>query len=215
MYINRGISSSLSRKFDNVFKRNLFQGQSSKSGIGSSIEQTHEIARLIPELIFNLKIKTILDLPCGDLEWMSNVNLGDAKYLGADVAPALILQLQTRFPDRNFQRINVVKDSIPKVDLIFCRDLFVHLSNRAIRSSIKNIKDSGSLYLATTTFSNRLKNQDLPFLSRSVAWRTINLELSPFNFSPPVQLINEKCTESNGDYSDKSIGIWKISDLPN
>ena len=139
MYINRGISSSLSRKFDNVFKRNLFQGQSSKSGIGSSTEQTHEIARLIPELIFNLKIKTILDLPCGDLEWMSNVNLGDAKYLGADVAPALILQLQTRFPDRNFQRINVVKDSIPKVDLIFCRDLSVHLSNRAIRSSIKKI----------------------------------------------------------------------------
>ena len=82
-------------------------------------------------------------------------------------------------------------------------------------SSIKNIKASGSLYLATTTFSNRLKNQDLPFLSRSVAWRTINLERSPFNFSPPEHLINEKCTESNGVYSDKSIGIWKISNLPN
>jgi hypothetical protein len=214
MYINRGIPSSLSKKFDNVFKQNLFRGLSSKSGIGSSLEQTHEIAQSLPDLITTLNIKSILDLPCGDLEWMSKVNLGSTNYVGGDVAPALIAQLRMQFPNRKFQTLNITRDNLPRVDLIFCRDLFVHLSNQDIKSSIKNIKASGSLYLATTTFTNRRKNQDLPFLSRSVAWRTINLELSPFNFSPPLILINERCTESNGDFSDKSIGIWKISDLP-
>jgi hypothetical protein len=125
--MNRGIPSSLSKKFDNVFKQNLFYGQSSKSGIGSSKEQTYEIARLIPEVISRLSIKSILDLPCGDLEWMSKINLGSAKYMGGDVAPTLIAQLQIQFPDKKFQNINIAKDNLPRVDLVFCRDLFVHI----------------------------------------------------------------------------------------
>ena len=215
MYLNRGLPREFRHKFDKVFQQNLFHGTTSKSGNGSSIEQTQEISRQLPDLISRLNIQSVLDIPCGDLEWMSKVELAGAKYVGGDVAPSLIAHLRTQFPEKEFAVVDISKDSLPKVDLIFCRDLFVHLSNKDVISSIKKIKASGSLYLATTTFTDRSKNQDLPFLSRSVAWRTINLELSPFNFSPPLILINERCTESNGDFSDKSIGIWKISDLSN
>jgi hypothetical protein len=214
MYINRGLPGSLHAKFDKVFRQNLFHGKSSKSGNGSSIDQTQEIAEAIPRFAAQLEIRSMLDIPCGDLVWMSRVNLGDIKYIGADVAPSLILHLKSKYPDRNLQALNIVQDALPKVDLIFCRDLFVHLTNKDIHCAIKNIKASKSQYLATTTFTNRAINRNLPILTRGVAWRTINLELQPFNFPRPKVLIDEKCTEGSGMFFDKSIAIWKISDLP-
>jgi hypothetical protein len=91
--------------------------------------------------------------------------------------------------------------------------LFVHLSNKDIATSLKNIKASNSTYLATTTFLRREPNKDLPIISRGIAWRTLNLQIPPFNFPEPLEVIDEKCTEGNGIYSDKAIAIWKIKDL--
>ena len=209
-----GLPGSLHAKFDKVFRQNLFHGQNSKSGNGSSVHQTQEIAQSIPELIAQLEIRSMLDIPCGDLVWTSKVNLGQVKYIGGDIAPTLILHLKAKYPGREFQALNIVEDTLPKVDLIFCRDLFVHLSNKSIKSAIKNIKASGSQYLATTTFTARTVNRDLPIFTRGVAWRTLNLELEPFNFPKPDILIDEKCTEGDGDFLDKALAIWKIGALP-
>ena len=213
MYINRYVPNALNSKFDKVFQRNLFNGKSSKSGEGSSLVQTQEIARLLPVVMQKLEIKSFLDIPCGDLEWMSRVNFNGTEYLGGDVSPVLIQYLQTTFPTKKFQQINLCKDSLPQVDLIFCRDLFVHLSYKDIKSAIARIRESGSKYLATTTFVKREKNHDLPIFTRGIAWRTINLEISPFNFPAPIHLFEENCTEGNGRFADKAIAIWKISDI--
>jgi hypothetical protein len=212
MYINRG-PISFKRKFDKVFEQNLFHGDSSKSGNGSSRAQTAEISYQIPSLVSQLNISSILDLPCGDLEWMKHVDINGANYIGGDVSPSLISHLKLKFPDREFQILNITKDVLPKVELIFCRDLFVHLSDKKIKLALKNIKSSKSTYLATTTFTERASNKDLPLVTRNVAWRPINLELAPFLLPSPIKLINEKCTEGDGAFEDKSIGIWKIADL--
>lgn len=42
----------------------------------------------------------------------------------------------------------------------------------------------------------------------------LNLEKPPFNLPTPTALLNEKCEEAGGGYDDKSLGAWKISDLP-
>ena len=214
MYLNRGLPKPLRYKFDKVFQQNLFHGLVSKSGNGSSIEQTHEISRQLPDLISNLNIQSILDIPCGDLEWMSKIELNGAKYLGSDVAPSLIAHLEIRFPEKEFSVLDISKDSLPTVDLIFCRDLFVHLSNQDIKLSLRNIKKSKSTYFATTTFVNRESNKNLPYFTRGVAWRTLNMEIAPFYFPKPQVLINEKCTEDFGGYSDKSLGVWLVKSLP-
>jgi hypothetical protein len=214
MYINRGLPGALRAKFDKVFEKNLFHGETSKSGKGSSLEQTFEISRALPRLIRELEVKNILDVPCGDLQWMSNVNLSEVNYIGGDVAPSLISHLQSKFKSKEFRVIDITTDTLPKVDLIFCRDLFVHLSNRDINRAISNIKLSGSRYLATTSFSDRLKNEDLPIITRGIAWRPLNLEKAPFNFPVPVISIDEKCTEGDGQFADKKLVIWEIKNLP-
>ena len=113
MYINRGLPGSLSKKFDKVFLHNLFQGQSSKSGNGSSLHETQEIAQAFPRFAAQLEIQSMLDIPCGDLTWMSQVDLGQIRYIGGDVAPSLIAHLTNSYPDKEFHILNIVQDQLP------------------------------------------------------------------------------------------------------
>jgi hypothetical protein len=39
------------------------------------------------------------------------------------------------------------------------------------------------------------------------------MELAPFNFPPPIELINEGCTEGDNLFADKSIGLWRLQDI--
>jgi hypothetical protein len=104
----------------------------------------------------------------------------------------------------------VAKDSLPAVDMVFCRDLLVHLSYADAFAALRNLRASGSTYLFTTTFTRRSRNFDIPTTGE---WRPLNLQLAPFGFSEPLTLINEKCTEGDGSWSDKGLGLWRISDL--
>ena len=106
-------------------------------------------------------------------------------------------------------KIDLIKDALPDADILHCRDCLVHLSYSDILEAIKNIKRSNISYLLTTTFSECEMNQDIV----TGDWRIINLEKAPFNFPTPLKLINEKCTEGDGTYADKCLGLWKISDL--
>jgi hypothetical protein len=44
-------------------------------------------------------------------------------------------------------------------------------------------------------------------------WRPLNMQLPPFNFPNPICIINEKCTEGEGEFKDKSLGLWRLKDI--
>ncbi|MGH8131321.1 MAG: hypothetical protein ACRES3_10755 [Steroidobacteraceae bacterium] len=44
-------------------------------------------------------------------------------------------------------------------------------------------------------------------------WRPLNLQPPPFGLPPPLRLINENCTEGNGAYRDKALGLWDLTTL--
>ena len=197
-------------RFRDVFYNNRFGGRESVSGPGSSLEQTRIVRQELPKLIDELQIDTFLDAPCGDFNWMKEVELGVKKYIGADIVKDLIENNRKVYENeiRKFIVLDIVKDHIPVVDLIFCRDCFVHLTFKEITRSLRNIIRSKSKWLLTTTFVNLNSNEEL-----STGWRAVNFQVPPFNFPPPVMIINEKCTEQDGKYFDKSLGLWKINDI--
>ena len=216
MYINRGpFKFNLKNKFSKVFAKNLFQGSESLSGAGSDLVQTGAISRRLPELMQQLEIRNFLDVPCGDFNWMSKIKFSNVHYTGSDVVPEIIKKLSKEHSGnfRKFKELNIVREVPDSYDAIFCRDLFVHLSNKEILNAIDNFRKSGSRYLITTTFTEVTKNSNLPIVTRSVGWRPINLNLKPFNFPTPITLINEECTEYNGKFSDKSLGVWDLTHL--
>lgn len=203
---------NLQDKFSHIYSRNIFGGKESRSGEGSDMLQTTEIRRVLPGLIQEFHVQTFMDAPCGDLFWMRATQLGVKKYIGVDIVKELVGENRREFGDESHEFLcrNLAQDELPCVDMIFCRDCLVHLNFADIKSVLLNFKRSGSRYLLTTTFTGRDKNVDL--VGKDI-WRTLNLQVEPFNFPPPLKLINEKCSEDNGAYTDKSLGLWRLSDI--
>ncbi len=194
--------------FSEFYRKNIWSGQDSKSGTGSDLIQTARIRRELPLLFKGVNAKSLLDAACGDFRWMRDTELGLIKYTGIDIVPDLIAQNQHNYDNeiRKFINLDIIEDDLPCVDIILCRDCLVHFSFRHIISTLRNFKKTGSKYLLTTTFTNLLRNKDIT----TGDWRPLNLQLSPFNFPEPVELINEECTEAGTKYSDKSLGLWKL-----
>lgn len=197
--------------FTNVFEVNYWLDSESASGSGSNLKQTTVIRTEIPKLLQSLNIRSMLDAPCGDFYWMKEVNIGNCAYIGADIVQALIEQNNTNYKNelRRFIQADLTTDPLPAVDLIFCRDCLVHLSYTDAYNVLANFKKTGAKYLLTTTFVGRTKNED----TVSPRWRTLNLQIAPFNFPEPIMLINENCTEGGGKYNDKCLGLWYLQDL--
>ena len=208
---NTGLELSTEETFIEIFRSNHWAGNESISGRGSSRQQTDEISRQIPLVVRALKVRRFLDLPCGDFNWLSKIDLEIDLYIGGDIISDIIEKNNQNHKRKNrkFLKIDLIKDRLPEADLLHCRDCLVHFSNEDIQSAIENIKRSGIKYLLTTTFSDCERNPDIV----TGDWRIINLEKEPFNFPKPMKLINEKCTEGGGTYSDKCLGLWEISKL--
>lgn len=197
--------------FTRRFLAGGFGGRASWSGPGSDLEQTATIRRVLPGLLRDLDVRTVLDIPCGDFHWMQTVPMGSIQYIGADIVKPLVAITAARYGNssRRFLVLDLVSDALPLADLVLCRDGLVHLSFRAIYRAIRNVTASRATYLLTTTFPGRA-NQDC-FTGE---WRALNLEGPPFRFPPPLRLINEGCTEAAGAFADKSLGLWRVADLP-
>jgi SAM-dependent methyltransferase len=203
---------NLKAKFREIYLNNTFGGDKSRSGAGSDLVQTAVIRVELPKLIKKLEIKSFIDAPCGDWFWMKETTLGVEYYMGIDIVEKLVENNNQQFssPSHNFLCLNIADDELPKADLIFCRDCLVHLNYDDIYKVIANFKRSQSRYLLTTTFTDRSKNVDL--VGKDI-WRTLNLQQAPFNFPPPLMLINENCTEVNGRFADKCLGLWRLDEL--
>lgn len=198
--------------FTNIFKNNLFNGTESVSGEGSSLKQTEVLRAELPKILEKYEVKTFLDIPCGDFNWMKLINFKGVNYIGADVVKEVVEQNMAKYGNEHitFRHLNLFESDLPKVDAIFCRDCLVHLNFEDGMNAIKNIKKSGSKYLLSTTFTNRSKNQDL--LGNDI-WRPLNLEKKPYNLPKPLFILNENCSEGDGKFRDKCIAVWRIEDL--
>lgn len=204
-------SKSAESVFTEIYKNNGWHGLESVSGTGSGQDQTKRIKVELRTIFDELKIESMLDIPCGDFCWMNGVDLKGVDYLGADIVRDLIKENSHSFSsDRvRFQQLDLIGDPLPKVDLVFCRDCLVHFSFHDISLALDNICRSESTYLMTTTFTKRKKNRDIA----TGQWRVLNLQLAPFGFPVPLKVMSEGCTEGGGAYDDKSLGLWKIADL--
>jgi len=195
--------------FQEIYRKNIWGNKESASGHGSTISQTSSILKQLPILIDKFKIDSMLDIPCGDFHWMSKLELS-LKYTGADIVDEIIeINNNKFFSHGDFHILNICKDPLPENDLIFCRDCLVHFSYSKIFQAINNIILSGSKYALLTTFPQCNKN----FNTLTGTWRALNFQKPPFNFPEPIEIIHEKSNYRAEKYGDKSLALWKLSDL--
>ena len=203
-------------RFSSIYRTNWFQGAESRSGTGSSDVQTVFFRRELVRLCRKLGVKVLLDV-CGDCHWMSKT-WGDLcpyveKYVGMDIVPEVISQNASRYSlDRvSFICKDIVSSPLPDGDMLLCRDVLVHLSSESTLKFLRNFASSNIKWLLTTTFVDA-KRTNIEF-EDGTGWYAINLTSPPFNLPRPEEMINERCTEHDGAYGDKSMGLWARSSL--
>jgi len=200
--------------FSYIYENKGWGPGESISGPGSSLEATKFLTRELFFLIQKYKFKSILDIPCGDFNWMKNIDLSGIDYLGADIVDLLIQGNIVKYPQSKFTVLNVLKDPLPPVDLVICRDCLFHFPTDDVLMALKNIKNSGSKFLLTTSFGwKSWPNIDIAMGE----FRRLNLELSPFALPPPYERIIEGNTEFErqaGSQADRSMCLWACKDLP-
>ncbi len=180
----------------------------SVSGRGSTLAETKIIREQLPVLFREMNIRSVLDVPCGDFNWMKEVAPHIERYTGADVVKNIVATNRERYGNERVQFVfaDAVKDSLPRADVILCRDMLVHFPIREIYRTLRNFRASGADYLLTTTFTSCSTNADIQVAD----WRQLNFEQAPFNFPKPLRLIVEGCATK----PDKSLALWRFADLP-
>jgi hypothetical protein len=201
---------NLAQRFRRIRETNLWGAEASISGLGSEMDATTVLRTELPRLLKKLGVASLLDAPCGDAGWINHADL-DVRYTGVDIVPSLIEVLQARVAAGEivgeYRLADITGDSLPRCDAILSRDALVHLSFANIERAVANFRASGATWLIATTFPDWQANQDC----EDGDWRALNFEREPFKWGPPVELVNENCTEAGGGWRDKSLGVWRLS----
>lgn len=201
----RLLAQSPTEVFSGVYGGNKWGGKESRSGKGSDLDATRNLITAIPDMCRRYGVSSMLDVPCGDFNWMQHADLTGIRYRGADIVPDLIAanQLAYSTPNISFEVCDLIEGPVPQADLLHVRDCLVHLSEEHILSALRNIRASNATYLLSTTFPDVQENAKI----LTGEWRALNLQKPPFNFPEPIDFIQEL-------HAGKRLALWKIADLP-
>ncbi len=194
-------------KFDRIAMRGGFKGSAeSVSGPGSNLEVTKVLRPRLADILRRLGVRSLVDAPCGDMNWMRHLDYSFEKFIGVDISPFLIEQLRAKNfpPEYHFQVGNIATDILPAADAVFCRDCLVHLPFDAVLKVRDLWKSAGFRFMMVTTFVEKTVNEDCALAS----WRPLNMEIAPFNWLNPIATIIEEYDRP--PHEDKAIGVWAL-----
>lgn len=190
----------------------------SRSGPGSTLAHTQSIREALPKLFAKYGVKTFLDAPCGDWNWMQYVDLKGVDYVGIDIVEDIVKTNTELFSGNNirFQVADVTSDVLPKSDLLMCRDCLFHLKHWLKWEFFKNFHKSGIQYLLTSVHNNPV-NRKLPSNGK---FRWFNPRIEPFNLCDPIELILDSPFESERQTEDdfrsiRYMGLWNRDQVAN
>lgn len=170
-----------------------------RCGKGSTLAATKSLRAALLPLIKLLNIRSLVDAPCGDCNWISTLNLAanDVFYVGADSDPANLEDARRRGM-RVTQR-NIIAEDLPNADLLFCRDFLQHLTDAEIFEFMcRHVNPKRYKFIALT--SHDVDHYD--HLAVSGQYRPINMTRAPFMWPLPHHSIY--------DGAGRIMGVWRL-----
>lgn len=172
----------------------------------SSIEMTKKIRDELWPLFEQHGIRSMFDAGCNDCAW-AQAHDPRIIYSGGDISAEIIAEAHRKFPNLNVQVFDVTTDPIPAVDVLFMRDVAIHLSNADKLRMLHNWLDSGVPWLLTTTEPAHQENTEIEYNADGFPWAGINWQLQPWNFPEPRDCIVEQGHES------RRLALWHRDQL--
>lgn len=197
--------------FDDIYRRNAWNGVESLSGPGSGSAPTKNLTAALLELVTQLDIKTVFDAACGDGFWMPDL----PGYMGIDISGEAVAKAKARHPHRIYDRGDIRTYLIPKVDLLICRDVIQHLSFADGLDVLNAIKKAAPKWALLSTYINT-ENIDIePAVTSSGMGYCPDLTKPPFSMPPPERHIPDGYgwePENADQVRDprKMLGLWRL-----
>lgn len=192
-------SDQYKQLFTSIYERQLWNGGNANvplSGPGSSLGCTQTFRSVLESYIQQYEIKSILDLGCGDLTWISTTSVftsNTCKYWGYDVVESILAPARVKYASDSrkvFVTADITNenDAFPVIDLIIVRDVLFHLESQAILRLFRKLRATSFKYIFLTSHPNVEVNTDV--FDRWY-YRSINLLREPYSLPLPNGSITE------------------------
>lgn len=208
LLLKRGLFlESRQDRFRRYALMNKWKDGESLSGPGSTAEYTENLRKELPKLFEQFEIKSMLDAPCGDYNWMRLVERPEVQYTGGEIVPELVDANNAQYADDNTRFIvcDIVQDDLPAVDLWLCRDVLFHFSYADIFQTLSNLFRSNIKYILTTDHPEQEQNIDI----RTGSFRSMNVLREPLCFPAPILWIDDWVE----GYTIRRMGLWEVKAL--
>ncbi|MET7641830.1 class I SAM-dependent methyltransferase [Streptomyces sp. NPDC005438] len=180
-------------------------------GWGSSEPHTQLVRKELVAILGRYGVTTMNDAGCGDLAWMSTIDLGRVDYVGYDVHERHTWP-ELRRDGYRLEVVDITTDSLRPADLLICRDVFIHLPNEMIQRALTQFRASARYLLTTSYVSDpsvergAFRNDDR-LEAPSLLHAKLDLRLPPFGLGEPLERIPE-------DSPNKYLGLWDLRGEP-
>lgn len=170
-------------------------------GAGSTLRATSSLRGELAELLRQLNCRILVDAPCGDLNWMSRVDLSDIDYIGLDLDDKIETARAANMNagSAKLEVRDIVACGFPAGDVLLCRDFLQHLPTQMVIEVVQHVVTSEAQWLIVTS-------HDVPSNEGDIAiggFRPLNLRLPPFSWEPVASL--EDC--------GRELLVFAVSDI--
>jgi hypothetical protein len=206
--------------FSTIYDTYGFGSDESRSGPGSTLYETEKLREKIKNLVKYKDIKSVIDIPCGDFNWMKEIVDSFEFYTGGDIVPQCIEENNKKYSsDRiKFSVIDLMESEIPECDLLIVRDVVGHYPLQDGKKIINNIINSKAKYLLSTTWYNVIDSEyHTKHVNNDVEYGRfypVNLMSKPFNLPKPEMIIEEDVEVE--DYikgNRKTLSLWNLEEI--
>jgi len=214
--------------FSNIYDNHGFGSLESRSGPGSTLDETKKLRESIKKIIKDKNIKSVVDIPCGDFNWMKEIVFNFESYIGGDIVKKAIEENNERYSNSRikFIEFDIVNDEIPNGDLLIVRDIIGHFPIDDGIKILKNILNSKCKYLLSTTWAKKIGNDWFPCEKNDVhrenegvdygRFYPVNLMSNPFNLPNAEIYLEEDVMVDNFENGNrKTLALWDLDKIRN
>jgi SAM-dependent methyltransferase len=213
--------------FSDIYRRNAW-GSESSSGPGSIRRNASRYVRVLQRLLKRNKVRSVVDLGCGDWAFSQAIDWSGIDYLGVDVVPGIIAANQARFRRDNvrFRAGSLLAPDLPGADLVVVKDVLQHLPNAIIQEFLGRLSRFRFALVTNDIFEYELPDRWRSPLSelKKIGWRikSINadvpaggwrpLDVSRAPFRLPGQRLTRYALHIPPSFYIKDVFLWTNPD---
>jgi hypothetical protein len=175
----------------------------------SSIAYTQRLRDCMQKMFKSHNIRSMFDAGCNDCTWASRLD-NSIEYHGGDISLSMISQAWFKHPELDVIVHDATTDAFPLVDVLFVRDVTIHLCQRDKWLLLDNWVRSGIPWILITQDSDVNENKDVAYDNEINQFpvAVVNWHLDPWKFPEPTDRIYEM-----PDSSGKTMSLWHVDQL--